>query len=67
MLTCSYSAAKGTLSAHRFALAIFTAICVVFAVQGVQNIFTKGYGASTAVGVGWLLLCMVDVSFAHCD
>jgi hypothetical protein len=34
----------------------------VFSVTGVQNIFTKGAGSAIATGVGWLLLCMVDVS-----
>ncbi|BEJ11242.1 hypothetical protein CspHIS471_0106640 [Cutaneotrichosporon sp. HIS471] len=55
------SAASGSMSQHRFALAIFTAICVVFSVQGVQSIFYKGYGPRIATGVGWLLLCMVDL------
>lgn len=67
VLTRRISAANGSLAQHRFALTIFTAICLVFSVTGVQRIFENGSGAVTAAGVGWLLLCMVDVSahFSH--
>ncbi|GMK54573.1 hypothetical protein CspeluHIS016_0111590 [Cutaneotrichosporon spelunceum] len=53
--------ANGSLHRHRFALAIFTAICVVFAVQGVQGLYPPAHGPKVANGVGWLLLCIVDL------
>jgi len=53
--------ATDQLAIHRFQLAIVGAIAVVFAVYGANFIFSDR-GALIAVGVGWLLLAMVDVS-----
>lgn len=53
---------------HRFQFSVFIAIALVFAVQGVNSfIYSKGWGAGLATGVGWLLCAMVDVSlsFGH--
>lgn len=50
-----------TLAVHRFQLAIVLAIAEVFAVLGVENIFS-GRGPLIGVGVAWLLLTLVDVS-----
>lgn len=61
-LTCrSLALATDQLVIHRLQLAVVTAIAVVFAVQGTEFIFQK-QGALVAIGVGWLLTTMVDVS-----
>nr|XP_019012367.1 SHO1 osmosensor [Kwoniella pini CBS 10737]OCF51148.1 SHO1 osmosensor [Kwoniella pini CBS 10737] len=52
--------ASDSLALHRLQLAIFLAIATVFAVHGVEFIF-QPQGALIAVGVGWLLLTMVDL------
>ena len=52
---------------HRFQLAVFTAVALVFAVNGVNNNIYSDLGALIAVGVGWLLLAMVDVSTASAN
>lgn len=58
----SLAVATNQLAIHRFQLAVVIAIAIVFAVIGVeQNIFT-GLAAQIAVGVGWLLIAIVDVS-----
>ncbi|OCF34531.1 SHO1 osmosensor [Kwoniella heveanensis CBS 569] len=52
--------AGDALAIHRFQLAVVLAISTVFAVHGVEFIF-QPQGALIAVGVGWLLLTMVDL------
>ncbi|OCF58360.1 SHO1 osmosensor [Kwoniella mangroviensis CBS 10435] len=52
--------ASDSLAIHRFQLAVVLAIATVFAVHGVEFIF-QPQGALIAVGVGWLLLTMVDL------
>lgn len=60
--SCSLAIATNQLAIHRFQLAVVIAIAIVFAVIGVeQNIFA-GQAARIAVGAGWLLIAMVDVS-----
>jgi len=55
------------LAIHRLQLAIVLAIAEVFAVYGTEFIFSSS-GALKAVGVGWLLLAIVDVSVrAFCE
>ena len=39
-----------------------TAIAVVFAVIGVNDHIYTGFSAQVAVGAGWLLIAIVDVS-----
>lgn len=56
----SLAVCKDALAVHRFQLAIVLAISEVFAVYGTEFIFSN-QGALVAVGVGWLLLAMVDV------
>lgn len=56
----SLAIANDQLALHRFQLAVFTAVALVFAVEGVNNIYSNA-GALIAVGVGWLLLAIVDV------
>jgi SHO1 osmosensor len=45
---------------HRFQIATFGAVAIVFAVDGAGGIFTAS-PAPTAQGVGWLLLSIVDI------
>jgi hypothetical protein len=61
LLTISLAVTNDVLAIHRFQLAIVLAIAEVFAVYGTEFIFSSE-GALIAVGVGWLLLAMVDVS-----
>ncbi|KAL7419870.1 Transmembrane osmosensor [Cryptotrichosporon argae] len=48
------------LAVHRFQLAVVIAIAVVFGVFGTEFIFDSE-GSLIAVGVGWLLSCIVDL------
>jgi len=54
--------ATNQLAIHRFQLAVVTAIAVVFAVIGVNDHIYTGFSAQVAVGAGWLLIAIVDVS-----
>lgn len=63
--------ARSTLPAHRLQLCFILAILIVFAVNGVEYIYQGqarareglGYaGSLKAVGAGWLMLAIVDVS-----
>ena len=61
-LTYSLAIATNQLAIHRFQLAVVTAIAVVFAVIGVDDNIYTGVSARVAVGAGWLLIAIVDVS-----
>jgi len=43
---------------------VVTAIAVVFAVIGVDDNIYTGVSARVAVGAGWLLIAIVDVSLS---
>lgn len=66
MLTVSLAISSDDLALHRFQLSIFLAIATVLAVGGVEFIFQTP-GAYVAIGVGWLLLTMVNVSSRQWD
>ncbi|KAK4690050.1 SHO1 osmosensor, partial [Tremellales sp. Uapishka_1] len=55
--------ATDQLAIHRFQLAVVTSVALVFAVIGTEFIFSRD-SALIAVGAGWLLTAMVDVSSA---
>lgn len=57
----SLALCSDSLAIHRFQLAVVLAVAEVFAVYGAEFIFSDR-GSLIAVGVGWLLLAMVDVS-----
>jgi SHO1 osmosensor len=70
-LAHSLTIARSSLPAHRLQLCFILAILVVFAVNGVEYIYqgqTRARakldyaGSLKAVGAGWLMLAMVDVS-----
>lgn len=61
MLIVSLAISSDDLALHRFQLSIFLAIATTLAVGGVEFIFQTP-GAYIAIGVGWLLLTMVNVS-----
>jgi SHO1 osmosensor len=46
---------------HRFQISVFGAIAVVFAVQGVNQGLFISVASLNAMGVGWLLLAIVDI------
>jgi hypothetical protein len=59
--------ATGTLAINRFSLAVFTAVALVFSVQGVNaGIYGSSFASSAAkaLGVGWLFLSFINVSAA---
>lgn len=59
----SLAGAADNIALHRLQFSVFTAIALVFAVEGVNRfIYAKGSGSMIAVAVGWILLAMVDVS-----
>lgn len=73
VISCRLAIARSTLPAHRLQLCFILAILIVFAVNGVEYIYQGqararerlGYaGALKAVGAGWLMLAIVDVSQA---
>jgi SHO1 osmosensor len=46
---------------HRFQISVFGAIAIVFAVQGVNQGLFISIPSLNAMGVGWLLLAIVDI------
>lgn len=54
--------ALGQLEIYRFQLTAFLSIAVVFAVIGTNQGIFGDFSYQTAIGAGWLLLAMVDVS-----
>ncbi len=54
--------ALGQLEIYRFQLTAFLSIAVVFAVIGTNQGIFGDFSYQTALGAGWLLLAMVDVS-----
>ena len=56
-----YTLATDSIAMHRFQISVFGAIAIVFAVDGVnQGLFTDA-ASLNAMGVGWLLLAIVDI------
>lgn len=62
-LTPRMAICTDSIAIHRFQLAVVLAIAEVFAVFGAEYIFSVP-GSLVAVGVGWLLLVLVDVRIA---
>lgn len=56
-----YTLATDTIGTHRFQLSVFLAINVVFAVLGVNSGIFLSTSFQRAIGVGWLLLTIVDI------
>ena len=46
---------------HRFQISVFGAIAIVFSVQGVNQGLFVSTPSLTAMGVGWLLLAVVNI------
>lgn len=46
---------------HRFQISVFGAVAIVFAVQGVNLGLFVNVASLNAMGVGWLLLAVVDI------
>lgn len=46
---------------HRFQISVFGAVAIVFAVQGVNLGLLTPVASFNAMGVGWLLLAVVDI------
>ncbi|KAF8808008.1 hypothetical protein BYT27DRAFT_7233440 [Phlegmacium glaucopus] len=56
-----YTLATDSIAMHRFQISVFGVAALVFAVDGVtQNLFVP-VPSRSALGVGWLLLAMVDI------
>lgn len=56
-----YTLAINSIAMHRLQISVFGAVAIVFAVQGVtQGLFTP-VASLNAMGVGWLLLAIVDI------
>jgi len=56
-----YTLATDSIAMHRFQISIFGAIAIVFAVQGVNQGLFVPVASLNAMGVGWLLLAIVDI------
>ncbi|KZW00528.1 hypothetical protein EXIGLDRAFT_738719 [Exidia glandulosa HHB12029] len=56
-----YTLATGSVAMHRFQLSVFGAICIVFAIFGVNEGIFPNVGSLNAMGAGWLILAMVDI------
>ncbi|KAI0778621.1 hypothetical protein BD413DRAFT_490013 [Trametes elegans] len=56
-----HTLATDSLSMHRFQIATFGSIAIVFAVIGVNQGIFSGNAALDAMAAGWLILSMVDI------
>ena len=56
-----YTLATDSIAMHRFQISVFGAISIVFAVDGVNSGLFVSTAALNAMGVGWLLLAIVDI------
>ncbi|KAF8628271.1 hypothetical protein AX15_004039 [Amanita polypyramis BW_CC] len=57
-----YTLASDSIAMHRFQIAVFGAIAIVFAVQGVnQGIFSADAASLNAMSAGWLVVAFVDI------
>ena len=62
ILAVLYTLASDSIAMHRFQIAVFGAVAIVFAVQGVnQGIFVSNAGSLNAMSAGWLVLAFVDI------
>ena len=56
-----YTLATNSIAMHRFQISVFGAVAIVFAVQGVNQGLFVSAASLNAMGVGWLLLAVVDI------
>jgi SHO1 osmosensor len=56
-----YTLASDSIAMHRFQIATFGAVALVFAVGGADRGLFSAAASELALGVGWLLLALVDV------
>lgn len=56
-----HTLASDAVSLHRFQIAVFGAIAIVFAVDGVNQGIFSGNSALDAMAAGWLILAIVDI------
>jgi SHO1 osmosensor len=56
-----YTLATDSIAMHRFQISVFGAVAIVFAVQGVSQGLFVPTPSLNAMGVGWLLLAVVDI------
>lgn len=56
-----HTLATDSIAMHRFQIATFGSIAIVFAVGGVQQGIFSGVASLDAMAAGWLILAMVDI------
>ncbi|EJF67080.1 hypothetical protein BD309DRAFT_850309 [Dichomitus squalens] len=56
-----HTLATDSIAMHRFQIATFGSIAIVFAVIGVQEGIFSGFASLDAMSAGWLILAMVDI------
>ena len=56
-----YTLATDSIAMHRFQISVFGAIAIVFSVQGVNQGLFVSAPSLNAMGVGWLLLAVVNI------
>ena len=56
-----YTLASDSIAMHRFQIAVFGSIAVVFAVEGVNAGIFAGAAALNAMSAGWLVLAFVNI------
>ena len=56
-----YTLATNSIAMNRFQISVFGAVAVVFSVQGVNAGIFVPVASLNAMGVGWLLLAVVDI------
>jgi SHO1 osmosensor len=56
-----YTLATDSIAMHRFQISVFGAIAIVFAAEGVTQGLFVSTASLNAMGVGWLLLAVVDI------
>ena len=56
-----YTLATDSIAMHRLQISVFGAVAIVFAVRGVSQGLFVSIPSLNAMGVGWLLLAVVDI------
>lgn len=56
-----HTLASDAIAMHRFQIAIFGAVAIVFSVEGVNTGIFQSQSAEDAMGAGWLILSIVNI------
>ena len=63
ILGVMHTLATDSIAMHRFQLAVFLAIAVVFSVEGVNQSIFSSFSSLDAMAAGWLILAFVNITW----